>query len=73
MQVNIDCHCLSCLIIDSFPDPVTAITASATIFTATITTTTTTTNATRIYQRIQPPPKTWQSTASLILLIVMIF
>ena len=61
MQVNIDCHCLSCLIIDSFPDPVTAnFTASATIFTATITTTTTTTtnNATRIYQRIQPPPKT---------------
>ena len=58
MQVSIDCHCLSCLIIDSFLDLVTAdFTASATIFTAAITTTTTT-NATRIYQRIQPPPKT---------------
>ena len=61
--MNIDCHYLS-FTIASFPDPVstnTTFTANATIFTATITTTTTTTtttNATRIYQRIQPPPKT---------------
>ena len=61
MQVNIDCHSLS-LIIDSFPDPVGAITAIATTFTAPITTTTNittaTTNATQIYQCIQPLRKT---------------